>query len=35
MVIELTIYWEVIQIRNIEINDRVVITSDCNSKGYT
>lgn len=24
-----------IQIRNIEINDRVVITSDCNSKGYT
>jgi len=25
----------VIQIRNIEINDRVVITSDCNSKGYT
>lgn len=29
------IYWEVIQIRNIEINDRVVITSDCNSKGYT
>ena len=24
-----------IQIKNIEINDRVVITSDCNSKGYT
>ncbi|GFI31384.1 hypothetical protein IMSAGC013_02779 [Lachnospiraceae bacterium] len=24
-----------IQIRNIELNDRVVITSDCNNKGYT
>lgn len=24
-----------IQIKDIEINDRVVITSDCNSKGYT
>lgn len=23
-----------IQIKDIEINDRVVITSDCNSKGY-
>lgn len=30
-----TIYWEVIRIKDIEINDRVVITSDCNSKGYT
>lgn len=24
-----------IQIKDIEINDRVIITSDCNSKGYT
>lgn len=29
------IYQEVIQIKNIEINDRVVIISDCNSKGCT
>lgn len=29
------IYREVIQIKNIEINDRVVIISDCNSKGDT
>lgn len=33
--LETAIYWEVIEIKDIEINDRVVITSDCNSKGYT